>query len=35
MRLQFVLLPKYSMELNLVEGLWIWLKSDIVHNVFY
>ncbi|MNO19649.1 hypothetical protein D3C76_93840 [compost metagenome] len=34
-RLQFVFLPKYSPELNLVEGLWKWLKSDVVHNVFY
>ncbi|MBT2764140.1 transposase, partial [Paenibacillus sp. ISL-20] len=31
----FVFLPKYSPELNLVEGLWKWLKSDVVHNVFY
>lgn len=34
-RLDFVFLPKYSPELNLVEGLWKWLKSDVVHNVFY
>ncbi|MFD2330782.1 IS630 family transposase [Cohnella sp. GCM10020058] len=34
-RLAFVFLPKYSPELNLVEGLWKWLKSDVVHNVFY
>nr|WP_128759022.1 IS630 family transposase [Paenibacillus mucilaginosus] len=34
-RLQFVFLPKYSPNLNLVEGLWKWLKSDVVHNVFY
>lgn len=34
-RLRFTFLPKYSPELNLVEGLWKWLKSDVVHNVFY
>ncbi len=34
-RLQFVFLPKYSPDLNLIEGLWKWLKSDVVHNVFY
>ncbi|WP_148931769.1 IS630 family transposase [Paenibacillus methanolicus] len=34
-RLTFVFLPKYSPELNLTEGLWKWLKSDVVHNVFY
>ncbi|RXZ77363.1 hypothetical protein EBB07_31420 [Paenibacillaceae bacterium] len=33
-RLQFVFLPKYSPDLNF-EGLWKWLKSDVVHNVFY
>ncbi|MDQ0050246.1 transposase [Paenibacillus polymyxa] len=32
-RLQFVFLPKYSPDLNLIEGLWKWLKSDVVHNV--
>ncbi|MFB5676555.1 IS630 family transposase [Paenibacillus terreus] len=34
-RLQFVFLPKYSPDLNPIEGLWKWLKSDVVHNVFY
>ncbi|ANS73181.1 transposase [Paenibacillus yonginensis] len=34
-RLQFVFLPKYPPDLNLIEGLWKWLKSDVVHNVFY
>ncbi|WP_430105395.1 transposase [Paenibacillus lautus] len=28
-RLVFFFLPKYSPELNLVEGLWKWLKSDV------
>ena len=34
-RLQFVFLPKYSPEMNPVERLWKWLKSDVIHNVFF
>jgi transposase len=34
-RLKLVFLPPYSPELNVVEGLWKWLKSDVVNNVFY
>jgi putative transposase len=34
-RLELVFLPPYSPEFNLIEGLWKWLKSDIIHNVFY
>ena len=34
-RLELVFLPPYSPELNIVEGLWKWLKSDVVNNVFY
>ncbi len=34
-RLTLVFLPAYSPQLNVVEGLWKWLKSDVVHNVFY
>lgn len=34
-RLQLVFLPKYSPELNPVEGLWKWLKGDVVNNVFF
>ncbi|NOU78469.1 hypothetical protein GC101_06195 [Paenibacillus sp. LMG 31459] len=34
-RLEFVFLPKYSPNLNPIEGLWKWLKSDVIHNVFY
>ncbi|MDQ8739369.1 transposase, partial [Paenibacillus sp. LHD-38] len=25
----------YSPELNLIEGLWKWLKADVINNVFY
>ena len=34
-RLEIVFLPPYSPQLNIVEGLWKWLKSDIINNVFY
>ncbi|MCM3736999.1 IS630 family transposase [Bacillus cytotoxicus] len=34
-RLELVFLPPYSPELNLIEGLWKWLKSDVIYNVFY
>lgn len=34
-RLTFVFLPPYSPKLNVVEGLWKWLKSDVINNVFY
>lgn len=34
-RLELVFLPPYSAQLNLIEGLWKWLKSDVIYNVFY
>lgn len=34
-RLNLVFLPPYSPELNIVEGLWKWLKADVINNVFY
>jgi transposase len=34
-RLSFVFLPPYSPQLNIVEGLWKWLKTDVINNVFY
>jgi len=34
-RLELVFLPPYSPELNLIEGLWGWLKSRVINNVFY
>lgn len=34
-RLTLVFLPPYSPNLNLIEGLWGWLKSNVVNNVFY
>ncbi|SNT23080.1 Transposase [Anaerovirgula multivorans] len=34
-RLELVFLAPYSPNLNLIEGLWGWLKSDIINNVFY
>jgi len=34
-RLELVYLPPYSPQLNIVEGLWKWLKSHVINNVFY
>ena len=34
-RLQFVFLPPYSPQLNLIEGLWKWLKEAVINNVFF
>lgn len=34
-RLQLVFLPPYSPKLNLIEGLWGWLKKEVVNNVFF
>ncbi|MFC7559597.1 IS630 family transposase [Paenibacillus farraposensis] len=34
-RLELVFLPPYSPQLNIVEGLWKWLKSSVINNVFY
>ncbi|QAA35314.1 IS630 family transposase [Clostridium manihotivorum] len=34
-RLELMFLPPYSPELNLIEGLWGWLKSSVVNNVFF
>lgn len=34
-RLELLFLPPYSPNLNLIEGLWKWLKEDVINNVFY
>jgi putative transposase len=34
-RLTLKYLPPYSPQLNLIEGLWGWLKKDTINNVFY
>lgn len=34
-RLQLEFLPPYSPQLNLIEGLWKWLKSSVINNVFF
>jgi len=34
-RLQLVFLPPYSPKLNLIEGLWGWLKHSVIYNAFY
>lgn len=33
--LELVFLPPYSPNLNLIEGLWGWLKKSVIYNVFY
>ncbi|WP_246565281.1 transposase [Paenibacillus faecis] len=33
--MHLVFLPPYSPNPNQVEGLWLWLKSDVVNNVFF
>jgi len=34
-RLTFMFLPPYSPKLNLIEGLWGWLKDSVINNVFF
>ncbi|KYH29048.1 hypothetical protein CLTEP_27340 [Clostridium tepidiprofundi DSM 19306] len=34
-RVELIFLPPYSPNLNLIEGLWKWLKEKVVYNVFY
>lgn len=34
-RLRLVFLPAYSPKLNLIEGLWKWLKDSVINNTFY
>jgi transposase len=34
-QLELVFLPPYSPQLNLIEGLWAWLKKSVIYNVFF
>lgn len=34
-RLTLMFLPPYSPNLNLIEGLWGWLKDSVINNVFF
>lgn len=34
-RLELIFLPPYSPQLNLIEGLWKWLKESVINNVFF
>ena len=34
-KLQLMFLPPYSPKMNLIEGLWDWLKSEVINNVFF
>lgn len=33
-QLELIFLPPYSPQLNIVEGLWGWLKKSVIYNVF-
>jgi transposase len=33
--LELLFLPPYSPNLNLIEGLWKWMKERVIYNVFY
>jgi len=33
--LELMFLPPYGPNLNLIEGLWKWLKEKVIYNVFY
>ena len=34
-RLSLVFLPPYSPDLNMIEGLWGWMKNSVINNVFF
>ena len=34
-RIELMFLPLYNPNLNLLEGLWGWLKSSVINNVFF
>jgi transposase len=34
-QLELVYLPPYSPQLNIIEGLWGWLKKSVIYNVFF
>lgn len=34
-RLELMFLPPYSSDLNIIDGLWGWLKSSVVNNIFF
>ena len=34
-RLNIMFLPPYSPKLNIIEGLWGWLKDTCINNVFF
>lgn len=34
-KLELVFLPPYSPQLNIIEGLWGWMKKSVIYNVFF
>jgi transposase len=34
-QIELVFLPLYSPQLNIIEGLWGWMKKSVIYNVFF
>ncbi|TCO71451.1 IS630 family transposase, partial [Marinisporobacter balticus] len=34
-RLTLVFLPPYSPQMNIIEGLWGWMKDEVINNAFF
>lgn len=34
-RLSLVFLPPYSPKMNIIEGLWGWMKDEVINNAFF
>ncbi len=34
-RLQLVFLPPYSPKMNIIEGLWGWMKDEVINNAYF
>jgi putative transposase len=34
-RFSLVFLPPYSPKMNIIEGLWGWMKDEVINNAFF
>ena len=34
-RLTLIFLPPYSPQMNIIEGLWGWMKNEVINNAFF
>lgn len=34
-RISLVFLPPYSPKMNIIEGLWGWMKNEVINNAFF